>query len=170
MWLAVGMIGMVLGAQVETPRDDARALVWTFEVQDGVDSALAPLLTDALVVALRRSGEFSMVHSSADVQDILQRTPAERLGQCTACLASVQRLLAVSHVVVGRITRVGGQLAVSVKLVDTEGARVMASVLQLVPDPNEAALLRLMDVLASRLLMTLAQQDLQDAVAEATAP
>ncbi|MBI5497965.1 MAG: hypothetical protein HY904_23380 [Deltaproteobacteria bacterium] len=150
MWAVLPVL--LLAAAAPAPPESASVFVWTLEAAQAQDRELAQVLSDRVVDALRRAEPSARVVHDRELQDVLARAGLLQLGQCTDCLVALEEGLSVRRVLTGRLARLGGLLAVSLSLVDTGSADVVASVQELLDPADPVALLAATDRLVAHLL------------------
>ncbi|MBX7113151.1 MAG: penicillin-binding protein activator LpoB [Myxococcaceae bacterium] len=129
VWLAVGWAVAAHAADGAALKEKPRLLVQDIAAQ-GVSSAEAAALTDAVVDALASRGLFDVV-SSKDMQSLLGAERQKQLyGLCdsdsTACASSLGDALKARFVLSGQLSAVGGAYQLLLQCVDSQKGQAVA--------------------------------------------
>jgi hypothetical protein len=111
-------------APAPAPSKD-RMLVIDFGATLGADSELAKLVQDIFLARVHAIGQHDLV-SMSDVAQMLSIEQQRQLVGCDQgnCLADIGGALGARWVVTGTISLLGGRSVLSLKLVDTQAAKV----------------------------------------------
>jgi curli biogenesis system outer membrane secretion channel CsgG len=94
---------------------------------NGVDSASAKVMTDALSDELLRSGKVRLMERS-QMDQILKEQGFQSSGACdgSECAVRVGRLLGIEKIVVGSLGKIGAAYVLSIRAVDVATGEVLA--------------------------------------------
>lgn len=126
-WLVSIHLGLACSLQAATPKRLPSVAVLQLSGQ-GVDAATSVVVTDGLSDGLLKTGRFRVMERS-QIQEILQEQGFQGTGACEGgeCAIQVGKLLAVDHVVLGSIGKLGESFTVSARVVDISTAEVVGS-------------------------------------------
>jgi hypothetical protein len=116
----------------ETPSTLPSLAVFPLEAKTGLDKGTAEVLSDLLLLELRKAGAFSRVVSAKDVEDLVSFERQKELLGCTqqSCMAELAGALGVDLILLGSVARLGRSAVLSVKLLDVKRGRERAAVAQ----------------------------------------
>jgi len=132
-WLAPG------GAPLAAAPGPSVAIM-PLEAKAGMASDVAELMGDRLSSALLSRKVFDRVVTNKELETALSLEARKQLLSCAndSCAAEVAAALAVSHVLMGNIGKIGGARVLNLRLVDVKKIRQLASVSQKVTGDDEA--------------------------------
>ena len=118
----------------------------------GVDSASAQVLTDALSDELLKSGKVRVMERS-QMAEVLKEQGFQNSGSCdqSECAVQMGKLLGIEEIVVGSLGRFGNTYTVSLRGVDVATGEVVASVRKLQKGEMDAILTDLLPSVAQEL-------------------
>lgn len=118
----------------------------------GVDSASAQVLTDALSDELLKSGKVRVMERS-QMAEVLKEQGFQNSGSCdqSECAVQMGKLLGIEKIVVGSLGRFGSTYTVSLRGVDVATGEVVASVRKLQKGEMDAILTDLLPPVAQEL-------------------
>jgi TolB-like protein len=121
------------------------------QAREGVTPGLAQIVTDAVVLEIRRRARDMTVIASEDLRNLMGfETQKQKLGcQEMACLAEIGGALGVDQLVVGSLAKLGSSYILDLRLIDARHAKVLVE--------------------ANERLKSKAQEELLDAAARAVA-
>lgn len=162
------LLGIVLlfGAARQVAADEIGIAVMEFTTKGGVTQQQMDALGDLLAHSIREQGPYRVL-GKADISSLLQVEEQKALLGCdeASCLAELGGALGVRWVVVGNSAKFGDMFLLNLKMVDSQLARVAASVSEKVSGGPED----LVDALpkAVRVLFERAGSDLRAGVQKA---
>ena len=107
--------------------DRSGVVVMDVQVLRGLDQGLALVLSEALLSVVRDSKAFSSVIGGSDLRAMMSQQLSRQSMGCddSGCLAEIGGALGVPLLIATSIGRVGAGVAVSVKLIAVEDAKVL---------------------------------------------
>ncbi len=130
---------LLMAAAPATNSAKPRLLVLDFTAGLGMSPDLAKLLANMAVARLKEIGQHEVV-AMADVQAVLQVEQNRQLVGCgeEQCFAKLGDALGAQLLLTGNITRLGGRTVVTLKLIESEAARLRNQLTENLPhDENE---------------------------------
>ncbi|MBI3179527.1 MAG: hypothetical protein HYZ27_07680 [Deltaproteobacteria bacterium] len=141
-------------APAATPPTPAqpRLLVLDFTAGLGMSPDLAKLLANMAVTRMKEIGQHEVV-AMADVQAVLQVEQNRQLLGCgeEQCFAKLGDALGAQVLLVGNVTRLGGRAVLTLKLIESEQARLRNQLTEELPN-DESELGEAMRVMSYKLL------------------
>ncbi len=123
-----------------------------FETGSGVSAAEAEVFPSVLEVELKKTGAFDLIEAGQREQILGQQ--AASLSGCTddECAIEIGRLLTADRIVLGKLSKAGGEYILLAKIVNVGDGRVMTA--ETLRSGSIGGLLDLMSVLAGKLAGT----------------
>jgi hypothetical protein len=120
---------LVLSLALLSTAPDRSVVVLDMEVAGGTDPQVARAMTDLVLEEVQRSGVFSRVLGSREVQAVLGLEQQRQLLSCsdTGCMAELVGALGVDYVITMSMTRLGTAHLLQLKLVDARKVSLAAA-------------------------------------------
>jgi TolB-like protein len=98
--------------------------IYDFEASE-ISQALADSVADFIQSGLYDTGRFNIIERK-NVQKILKEQQFQKTGcTTTECAVEVGRLLNVSNIITGRVSKIGKTIVISMQLIDVEAGKVI---------------------------------------------
>ncbi len=126
-------------AQADPSPRKERLLLMDLGATLGADRELAALLQDIFVARLQKVDRYEII-SNSDIARMLNVEQQKQLVGCdeTSCLAEIGGALNARWLVTGNLSLLGGKQVLSLKLVDTQAARLDNQLAKELPDDDRA--------------------------------
>lgn len=131
-------------------------LVMPLRAEVGVAQGITNVLSEAVLDEVRGSEAFSRVTSMREVEAMAQMEQQRQVMNCSteSCLAELAGALGMELVLIGSVGKIGNTLVLSLRLVESRGARILASLTHHLCEGSEEVLLALMKPATRALLFS----------------
>ena len=146
-WLAA-LVSVASAAPTAAAATDPRPSVAVFavDIKAGITPEQAAIVVDYITDSVRKSGSFSRVISSRDVEAVLSLERQKQLMDCSqqSCIAEMVGALGADMVLAGSVGKVGGYYLVNLLLVSSRTSTAQASFSYRTCAENEDNLVRVL--------------------------